>query len=154
MTTVCPTDIVEAPLSLVWDLLTDPGNWGDFFDIRIGRVDPPGRARVGQRCQGYSGPRFLRLQVNFEFTKIDVTRHELGLDVRLPLGVRVSEDLHCTPIDVSRCRVSYGCGFGFPAGARGLLARAIMGREVRLGPIDSLSRLKRAAETIHARSGR
>jgi len=40
----------------------------------------------------------------------------------------------------------YHCGFNFPIGWRGALTRVLMRREVNAGPVDSLSRLKRAAE--------
>jgi hypothetical protein len=146
MTAVCPTDIVEAPAEVVWGLLTDPAGWGGFFDVRISRIDPPGAARVGQRVFAESGPRLLHLQLRFEFTAIDADRHRLGLDVRLPFGVTVSEDLALTPISARVCRVSYGCDFGFAPGWRGWIGRLLVGREMETGPADSLARLKAAAE--------
>jgi hypothetical protein len=38
------------------------------------------------------------------------------------------------------------------AGSRGVLLRLIMGRKLNTGPIDSLSRLKLAAEQLYERS--
>jgi hypothetical protein len=38
----CPTSIVNAPVELVWQLLTSPEGWGDFYDVRITGVDPAG----------------------------------------------------------------------------------------------------------------
>ncbi|HLZ84937.1 MAG TPA: SRPBCC family protein [Caulobacteraceae bacterium] len=146
MTAVCPTDVVEAPAEVVWGLLTNPAGWGAFFDVRLERVDPPGPARVGQRVFAESGPRLLRLKLRFEFTDIDAERHRLGLDVRLPFGVTVREDLTVTPLSDRRCRVSYGCDFGFAPGWRGWMGRRLLGRETQTGPVDSLDRLKAAAE--------
>lgn len=146
MTAICPTDVVEAPVDVVWGLLTDPAGWGGFFDVRVSRIDPPGPARVGQRVFAGSGPRLLHLQLRFEFTAIDAERHRLGLQVSLPFGVTVSEDLTCTPISERRCRVSYGCDFGFADGWRGWIGRLLLGREMETGPADSLARLKAAAE--------
>jgi hypothetical protein len=40
----------------VWSLLTDPARCGDFFDVRITRVQPAGSAVVGQQFFGDSGP--------------------------------------------------------------------------------------------------
>jgi hypothetical protein len=41
---------------------------------------------------------------------------------------------------------NYHCNFGFAKGWRGAISRAIMRRNLDAGPVDSLSRLKRAAE--------
>jgi hypothetical protein len=142
----CPTEIVEAPIDVVWKLLTNISGWGDFFDVRALRVEPPGPAIKGQRMIGESGPRWLHLRVSFEYTLIDEPHHELELDVQMPLGITVHEALDCVPIDDERCRVNYHCHFGFPNGWRGALTRLLLRRELREGPADSLSRLKRAAE--------
>jgi len=147
----CPTSIVNAPVEIVWALLTRPEEWGDFYDIRVASVEPPGPAAVGQTVFAESGPRLLRLALEFRFTKIDPVNHELGLDVRFPFGITVREDLSCVPIGQDQCRVNYHCGFGFPAGWRGTVARLLMRRELNSGPVDSLSRLRRAAEERYAR---
>ena len=142
----CPTAEVQAPVEVVWALLTEPASWGSFFDVRINRIDPSGPATVGQRIEGESGPRLLHLKLAFEFTGIDVEKRRLMLDVKLPFGITIQEDLRCTPIDVDKCRVDYRCNFGFPTGWRGVLARLLTLRERDAGPINSLSRLKLAAE--------
>jgi hypothetical protein len=48
--------------------------------------------------------------------------------------------------------VTYGCDFRFPAGLRGRIVQTLLGREVRLGPANSLARLKAAAEAAHRSS--
>jgi hypothetical protein len=152
MTLICPTDVVEAPAELVWGLLTDdPAGWGGFFDLRIARVEPPGRAQAGQRIIGESGPAFLHLAVLFAFTRVDADELRLGFEGLLPLGLRVREDLRITRIDLARCRVSYGCDFSFPCGWRGRLLKGLLARALVSGPADSLARLKRAAERSYAR---
>ena len=145
----CPTELVHAPIDIVWRLLTNLSGWGDFYDVRVNRVDPVGPATVGQVMLGESGPRRLHLKVSFRFTSIDVTSHKLELDVRLPLAITVHEVLDCIPVDERRCRVNYHCNFGFPHGWRGSIIRALLGSELRDGPIDSLQRLKQAAETTY-----
>src|SRR5258708_33300300 len=87
----CPTALVNAPIDVVWKLLTEPAGWTEFFDIRITRVDPPGPAVVGQRIHGESGPRFLRLVVTLEYTEIDAVRRRIGLNVRVRRGITVGE---------------------------------------------------------------
>jgi hypothetical protein len=64
------------------------------------------------------------------------------------------EDLTCVSIGPDQCRVSYHCGFGFPAGWRGRIARSLMRHEINSGPGDSLSRLRRAAEKRYGASKR
>jgi hypothetical protein len=149
----CPSEIVDAPVDVVWGLLTEPSRWGEFFDVRIVSVEPQGAAAVGQIVQAESGPRFLHLKVSFTFRRIDVDRHELEIDVRLPLGVKVHEELDCRPIDGNRCRVNYHCKFGFADGWRGRAAARLLGGELETGPHDSLRRLKRAAEARSAADG-
>jgi hypothetical protein len=74
----CPTSIVNAPVEIVWGLLTRPGEWGDFFDVRIISIEPAGAAAVGQIVFAESGPRLLHLALEFRFTKIDAANYKLG----------------------------------------------------------------------------
>jgi hypothetical protein len=131
---------------VVWALLTDPARWGEFYDVRILRVAPEGPAAVGQVVDGESGPRILHLGVPFVFRRIDPERHALALDVQLPLGVTVREELDCRALDGDRCRVNYHCNFRFADGWRGRLVRGLLGPELERGTRDSLEMLKRAAE--------
>lgn len=142
----CPTSIVQAPIETVWSLLTRPERWGEFYDVRIVSVIPPGVASSGQMVDARTGPHLLRLKVQFAFFKVDPAAYELGLDVRLPLGIRVRENMKCVPLEGSRCRVTYNCAFDFPRGLRGALVRRVLRRELDAGPANSLARLKRAAE--------
>jgi Polyketide cyclase / dehydrase and lipid transport len=146
----CPTAVVNAPVRIVWRLLTKPAGWGEFFDVRITGTSPDGLAVVGQKIYAESGPSFLHLKVEFQFVEIDPERYRLGLDVRLPFGLSVRENLDCAALDPDHCRVNYHCDFSLPTGWRGAIARPVMRRELDAGPIDSLSRLKRAADQFHA----
>ena len=148
----CPTAVVDAPVDVVWNLLTDLAGWGEFYDVRVKSVEPPGAAVVGQKMRGESGPRWLHLGVSFEVTHIE-THRKLELDIQLPLGIRVHEDLDCVGLPDGRCRVNYHCHFAFPNGWRGAILRRLLSLELVDGPADSLSRLKCAAEDAH-RTGR
>jgi hypothetical protein len=130
----------------VWELLTDPAGWSSFYDLRVMRAEPPGRASVGQRVFGETGPRWLHLGVAITYTTIDASRRSLGLEVQLPLGIAVREELDCAPISDRQCRVNYHCHFSLPPGWRGALLGLLMRRELRAGPVDSLQRLKQAAQ--------
>ncbi len=146
----CPTAVVDAPVHIVWALLTEPTGWGDVFDVRITRAIPDGNAVVGQKVYAESGPTFLHLKVEFQFAEVDPERYQLGLAVRLPFGLAVRENLVCVPLGANQCRVSYRCDFSFPAGWRGPIVSLLMYRTRDTGPIESLSNLKRAAERLHA----
>jgi uncharacterized protein YndB with AHSA1/START domain len=150
----CPFDVVEAPIEVVWSLLTDPENWGEFFDVRIVDVTPVGPAVVGQVVRGRSGSRIWSPRITFRFLEIDTVGHRLVIAVKLPLSIQVMEDMTCTPLGDARCRVHYGCHFSFRAGWRGAVTRYLLRRELQDGPIDSLSRLKRMAERVYAAAPR
>jgi hypothetical protein len=143
---VCPADVIKAPIDVVWRLLTTPARWGDFFDATILSVDPPGTATAGQRITLLSGRWPLRFRLAFKFIEVSATEHSLRLEIRLPFGIINNEHLTCTEVGAAECRVAYHCNFDFPAGVRGaLLAESLRGAFQR-GPADSLARLKRAAE--------
>ena len=141
----CPTAVVNAPADVVWRLLTEPAGWEGFYDVRITNVVPPGPAVIGQRIYGETG-RYLRFRLQFEFLKVDPAHHVLVFAVRLPFGISVREDMDCIPLNPTQCRVNYHCNFDLPDGWRGVLLRLILRRELDRGPVDSLLRLKRAAE--------
>lgn len=149
MVAICPTDLVDAPVAVVWRLLTNPAKWDSFFDVRTVQVTPSGIAVVGQRVHAKSGPRLLRMSVKFEFTNIDPVAHTLGVRVEFPFGLSVRENMRCAVIDDAKCRVAYGCDFNFPTGWKGSVVQKLMRREIEFGPVDSLARLKRRAEYEH-----
>jgi hypothetical protein len=127
---------------------------GDFYDMRITAVDPDGPAVMGQAVFAESGPRLLHLKLQFRFVEIDGLNYKLGLDARLPFGVNVREDLTCVRLGQEQCRVNYNCGFGFPTGWRGAVVHYFIRRQLDSGPADSLTRLQREAERLHAKSTR
>jgi hypothetical protein len=137
----CPTAVVNAPVDLVWALLMDPAGWGSVFDVRATGIDPLGPAVVGQKVCGETGPRTFHLKLTFRMIDIDPDHHRLRLEVNLPFGLTVHEDLSRTPLDDTHCRVDYHCDFNLPKGWRGTLMRALMNRRLDAGPRDSLSRL-------------
>jgi Polyketide cyclase / dehydrase and lipid transport len=167
----CPTAVINAPVDVVWALLIEPAAWGGVFDVRVGSIDPPGTpdseilqiqnlgksslallpAIIGQKISGETGLRILHLKLTFRTIEIDPHQHRLCLDVHLPFGITVHEDLSCTPLDVDHCRVDYRCNFDFPRGWQGSLAKVLIYHGFDSGPKDSLSRLKHAAERDAAR---
>ena len=148
----CPTGVVNAPVEVVWTLLTHPEGWDDFYNVRITAADPAGPAVVGQTVFAESGPEFLHLKLLFRFVGIDALNYKLVFDVRFPFGVTVREDLACVPLGRQQCRVNYSCEFGFPTGWRGSVTYFLIRRRLDAGPADSLARLQRKAESLYAES--
>ena len=102
-----------------------------------------GRAK---KLVGKAGPRLFHLKLASQVIQIDAERHPLVMDIELPFGMAVRGELKCAPLNADDCRVDYHCGFDFPKGWRGTLTRVLMRREMNGDPVDSLSRLKHAAE--------
>ncbi len=146
----CPSAVVDTPVNVVWGLLLEPTGWGNVFDLRVLSVDPPGPAVAGQEVRGETGLKTLGLELTFRMIEIDPEHHRLRMDVHLPFGLAVREDLRCTPLDATHCQVDYRCDFGFPRGWRGTLLRLLLNQNLASGPEDSLSRLKRVAERGYA----
>jgi hypothetical protein len=144
---VCPTEVVKAPIEVVWALLTTPSGWGSFFDADVLSVEPPGSAAPGQKVRVASGQWPARFRLLFEFTEIDAASGRLRLEIKLPFGIINHEELVCTPLGPAECRVAYGCNFDFPPGLGGFFLRALLSRSFATGPADSLARLKLASET-------
>src|SRR3974390_1979669 len=112
----CPTDIVNAPVSIVWSLLTDPAGWEKVFDIRIVELRPRGPAAVAQTVYAESGPSFFHLKVEIQFIKIDSAHYAVDLNVRLPFQLMVYESLSCVPLSVEQTRGNYPHTFSLPLG--------------------------------------
>lgn len=144
---VCPSEIVEAPVVVVWKLLTNPTGWGYFYDVRVVDVDPPGSAKAGQRVSGQTGSRFFHFGVSFLFTRVDPETHCIELEVRLPFAMTVKEKVNAVALSANQCRVNYHCAFELPRGLKGILLGLVLHRGIRTGPVDSIRRLKQAAET-------
>ena len=91
--------VVEAPVGVVWKLLTNISGWGSIYNVRVISVEPPGPAAKGQRMLAEPGLRWLHLGMSFEYTLIDETHYQLELDARFPLGMTVHEALDCVPLE-------------------------------------------------------
>jgi hypothetical protein len=105
---VCPAAQVAAPVEVVWDLLADPARWNDWVDGRVRRIEPAGPAVPGQTIL-VTTPGLGRLwPVRFRVEMVDPATHQLGMEVTLPMGMRMEEHVSCTGLGPSSCRVQYG----------------------------------------------
>ncbi|HZU66737.1 MAG TPA: SRPBCC family protein [Ktedonobacteraceae bacterium] len=105
---VCPADIVAAPVEVAWELLNQPAHYGEWVDARVERVEPEGPATPGQRIYMTSPAFGKRWNVNAEVKAINPARHQVQIDVMLPLGLIDHATITCTAIDATSCRVQFG----------------------------------------------
>ena len=73
----CPTAVIDTRVDAAWALLMNPAAWGGVFDMRVGSINPPGPAMVGQTICGETGPRLLHLKLTFRMIEIDPYQHRL-----------------------------------------------------------------------------
>jgi hypothetical protein len=93
---------------------------GRFLRCAHHRVEPPGLAVIGQRFYGESGPSLLRIRLN----------------VQLPFGIAVREDLERPSAALNVALINYHCNFGFAKGWRGAITCTMASRRDRLLPSD------------------
>ena len=105
---VCPVAIVHAPLERVWVVLNDPASYGDWWDARAERIEPPGPAAPGQTVYATAAGFGRRWPVTVRVVAVDPVRHALDLHTTLPLGIVVANHIVCDPLDEVSCRVSFG----------------------------------------------
>ena len=105
---VCPADIVAAPVEDVWELLNQPSHYDEWWDARLERIEPEGPAIPGQTVYATSSGLGKRWDVRFVVKTVNPARHQIQFDVTLPLGIVDHVTITCTPIDAGSCRVQYG----------------------------------------------
>ena len=108
--TVCPADVVAAPVEVVWGNLVRWERYSEWFDrsIHVERSEPEGPATVGQTIY-FAGKTFGRtLHFIFKVEEVNPERRQLGLHAFFPLGLQMKPHISCTPIDATACRVQYG----------------------------------------------
>jgi hypothetical protein len=100
----CPTDVVHAPASRVWELITVPRHYPTWSDSLV--VDAPARAIVpGDRIRLTTGPANA-FKVMLEIIAVRAPE-ELTIDVHLPFGVLNHEVIRIGPITEQQCRVTF-----------------------------------------------
>ena len=102
---VCPSDQVQAPVEVIWDLLMDPAGYGGFWQMTIDRVEPPGPATVGQRLYAWTLCR--RLRIDGEILEVDAERHAIRFHSTMPFGLIGDNRIACSPIDARTSLLRY-----------------------------------------------
>lgn len=107
--TACPIAVVDAPVSVVWALLS-PAHLDDWWDAKVRRVTPvtsDGPLSKGQRIEAGSGP-WEMFGITMDVLDVDPEEHRARLLIRLPFGIVNDETISMVPLGPYRCRVGYG----------------------------------------------
>ncbi len=104
----CPIASVHAPLQQVWSLLSEPGNYAQWWDARTESIEPEGPAQPGQRIHGVAVALGIRGKVEVLVENVDESRHTLDLKTTLPLGITVFNHITCNELDSRSCQISFG----------------------------------------------
>ena len=106
---VCPMDVVAAPVEKVWAILTDSSQYSEWSDIREPTITPPGPTVPGQVMESKTSELGLTFRVRLVVREVNLEHHRVGFDVDLmPLGIHNAASITATPLDARTTRVAYG----------------------------------------------
>ena len=108
---VCPMDVLAAPVEKVWAILMDSrsyAEWSDLGDFKEVRITPPGPIAAGQVMEGRMPGLGFAIRVRLVVREVDVEDHRVGFDVSLPLGIHNAAAITATGLDAQTTRVAYG----------------------------------------------
>jgi ligand-binding SRPBCC domain-containing protein len=104
----CPTAVVDAPIERVWNMLSQPSMYDQWWNAHTHTIAPEGTAHAGQLIHARTIEFGKTWDVRIVVERVDELRHTLDLTTRGPLGITVRNHIVCTPMDDSRTRVSFG----------------------------------------------
>ncbi|MGO8950510.1 MAG: SRPBCC family protein [Ktedonobacterales bacterium] len=106
--TVCPAADVAAPVETVWELLSEPTLYDEWWDARTERIVPEGSAAPGQVLYAKTSALGRMWNVTLKVEMVNPEKHQIRLRVTLPLGVINDTTISCAPIDAASCRAQFG----------------------------------------------
>ena len=104
----CPIAVVHAPAERVWDLLSEPANYAQWWDPQPHAITPEGSAQPGQRIVAGTTALGRQWNVNATVEHVDHAQRVIDLTTRMPFGITVHNHITCVPLDATTCRVSFG----------------------------------------------
>jgi hypothetical protein len=105
---VCPAAVVAAPVESVWELLSEPTHYDEWWDARAKRIVPEGKASPGQVLYAMTSGLGRTWDVTLRVEMVNPERHQIRMLVTLPLGILNHTTITCTSIDAASCRVEFG----------------------------------------------
>ena len=106
--TICPTAVVAAPVESVWELLSEPTLYDEWWDARTERIVPEGKASPGQVIYAKTSAFGRKWDVTLRVEMVNPEKSQIQLHITLPLGIVNNATITCTAIDATSCRVQYG----------------------------------------------
>lgn len=106
--TACPAAVVAAPVEDVWDLLSEPTLYDEWWDARTERIVPEGKASPGQVLYAKTSALGRKWDVTLRVEGVNSEKHRVQLLISLPLGTVNHATITATAIDATSCRVQFG----------------------------------------------
>jgi len=106
--TICPVAVVAAPVESVWELLSEPTLYDEWWDACMERIVPEGKASPGQMLYAKTSALGRKWDVTLRVEMVNPEKHQIQLHVTLPLGIVNHATITGTAIDTTSCRVQYG----------------------------------------------
>ena len=105
---ICPMATVAAPVESVWELLAEPSLYDEWYDARTQRIAPEGKATPGQVLYAKTSALGKTWDVTLTVKAVDPGKHQLQIDVALPLGVVNHAAITATAIDATSSHIQFG----------------------------------------------
>lgn len=106
--TACPAAVVAAPVESVWELLSEPTLYDEWWDAHTERIVPEGKATPGQVLYAKTSALGRKWDVTLRVEMVNPEKHQIQLRISLPLGTVNHATITSTAIDTASCRVQFG----------------------------------------------
>jgi uncharacterized protein YndB with AHSA1/START domain len=106
--TICPRAVVAAPVESVWELLSEPTLYDEWWDAHTERIVPEGKASPAQTVYAKTSAFGRKWEVTLRVEKVDPEKHQIQFHITLPFGTINQQTTTCTAIDATSCRVQFG----------------------------------------------
>lgn len=106
--TLCPAAVVAAPVESVWELLSEPTLYDEWWDARMERIVPEGKASPGQVLSAKTSGLGRKWDVTLRVEMVNPEKPQIQMHIALPLGIVNHETITCAALDTASCRVQFG----------------------------------------------
>lgn len=148
MIKIKPTELAQASVEEVWDLLYYPENYNLWWDAETVSIEPAGDAHAGQKLSLQTTEFGKQWKVEMIFKEVDKVNHRISLEVKIPFGVIVREVISCNATEDGNCIIMYDAEIILPNGIKGKLMKLFFSKSFINSIKTSLNRLKTAAEKM------
>ena len=105
---ICPAAVVAAPVESVWELLSEPTLFDEWWDARTERIVPEGKASPGQMLYAKTSAMGRQWEVTLKVEMVNPEKHQIQLHIALPLGTVNHATITGTALNATSCRVQFG----------------------------------------------